>query len=147
MTDTNPQTLAQLIALVESSNNQFAMRHEPAFKNYYQKDIQQYAKIAGVTNDTAEICLASSWGLYQIMGINLLRFGLQISFVHYCCAIDVQLLYFNKFLQQNKLAQYAAMPLDQFMADESALMDFAIRYNGPGNPAAYAARMKLVGGA
>lgn len=138
-----PSNLPDLIAGVESNHNQYVARFEPLCV-VTPVDIAKYSAIAGVSQETAKQHLATSWGLFQIMGYNLLHFGLNISFVHYCCAVDVQQSYFQKYLQNAGLAQYAAMPLDQFMGDAQNVIDFARKYNGPGDVGAYVDRMTNV---
>ena len=140
-----PQSLAQIIAILESSGNPLAMRYEPEYVPS-GASIVVYSQIAQVSTDTARVCLATSWGLYQIMGQNLIGLGVDVSFPAYCMSIYLQHKSFADFLAHNGLAKYAAMPLADFLSDDSAVLDFATIYNGPGNPAAYAAAIKRIGG-
>ncbi len=141
-----PQSLAQIIAILESSGNPFAMRYEPRYAPSGDS-IVAYSRIAHVSTDTARVCLATSWGMYQIMGQNLVGLGVDVSFPAYCMSIHFQHKSFVDFLAHSGLAKYAAMPLADFLADDSAVLDFATIYNGPGNPTAYAAAIRRIGGA
>lgn len=126
-------TLSQLIAQAESSNNQFAFRFEPAY-HPNPAHVETLAKNCGITRISAEILCAASWGLYQIMGDNLVGMGLSISPIQYCSSPDMQGLYFARYIQ-NANCNYT---LEQIIGDEATRLDFAKKYNGPGNPQAYA---------
>ncbi len=127
-------SISALIATAESSNNQYAVRFEPAY-HPLPDSVLKLKDIAGCTVHTSEILCSCSWGLYQIMGDNLISFGLQISPIHYCAIPSMQDLYFQKFLAQAGL-------LDMTLADiihyPEKRLEFARKYNGPGNPQAYA---------
>jgi len=137
---TNPTNIAELIALVESNNDQYAMRYEPRYKPH-ALNITDYARRHKVSLETARICLASSWGLYQIMGNNLYSYGLQISLPNYACSVAVQKHYFDTFLIRNNLYNLTA-DYEKFISSDSDMSHFAEVYNGPGNVLAYVKRMR-----
>lgn len=138
--NTKPQNISDLIAQVESNNNQYALRFEPAY-NPHALNVTDYAKRHNVSQATARMCLASSWGLYQIMGDNLYSYGLQISLPNYACSVQVQKLYFTTFLTRNNLYNLTA-DYQNFISSDDNLAEFAKVYNGPGNVDAYVQRMK-----
>ncbi len=131
------QTLSQLIALVESDNNQYAIRFEPAHK-VNPVFVSQFARALDFSQATGEVLLACSWGLYQIMGDELVALGMVLSPAQYCCSVAIQNNYLQKYLLQKGLGD---MTLDDVVNDETKRLHFATIYNGPGNPQAYAARM------
>lgn len=127
-------TLSQLIAAAESGNNQYAVRFEPA----YHPDPKAVSKLAGImecTANTAEILCSCSWGLYQIMGDNLVNLGLQISPIHYCAIPAMQDQYFSKFLARDNLSSFT---LADILHYPEKRLQFAKLYNGPGLPERYA---------
>ena len=132
----NIKTLADLIAEVESSNNQYAVRFEPA----YHPDpahVRTMAQECGVSFMTAETLCAMSFGLFQIMGDELVSLGLRISPIQLCCMPQTQENYFNAYCERAKIN----FSLQDVISDETKRMQFARAYNGPGNPEAYATRM------
>jgi len=127
-------TLAQLIAQAESANNQFATRFEPAYRPN-PAHVSVLAKNIDCTYMTAETLCAMSWGLYQIMGDNLVGMGLTISPLQFCSSPDMQGLYFARYVQTAN-CNYS---LEQILGDTPTRLDFARKYNGPGQPENYAA--------
>ena len=132
-------TLANLIAFVESDNNPNAMRYEPTY-TASQSNIALLVKAIGCSAWTSRIILSSSWGLYQIMGENLVNQGFRGWPGDYCSNSDVQLLHFNEFCESAKIAY----TLDNVINDASMRLNFATHYNGPANAQAYADRMLAV---
>lgn len=61
-----PVSFLMAIIQVESSNNTFAVRFEPAWIYFY--DVDQFAKKNAITFETEKVLQACSWGLCQIMG-------------------------------------------------------------------------------
>lgn len=51
--------------------------------------------------DFAKILSASSFGLYQIMGFNLIDLGLELSPLMFCMLPELQTKFFNEFLAKN----------------------------------------------
>lgn len=126
-------TLSELIAQAESSNNQFAARFEPAY-HPNPENVKKLAVDIGCTYSTAEILCSISWGLFQIMGNNLVEMGLSISPIQYCSSIPIQQMYFQKYITEN----HCAYTLDDILNDSAKRLDFAEKYNGPGMPHQYA---------
>lgn len=139
-TPVKPQNIADLVALVESANEPYAMRYEPEFMPNLSF-VTEYAKQCRVSYATAHVCLSTSWGKYQIMGNNLWSFGMSISMPEYCANVKTQDKYFQIFLIKTGLEQITK-DYQSFISDESKMMVFASKYNGPDNPQAYVERMK-----
>lgn len=134
-----PTTLAELIARVESDNNQFAVRFEPAY-HPNPDHVSTLANLAKIGYHSAEILCAFSFGYYQIMGDNLIGMGLQCSPIEYCCLPGLQLVMFTKYCSDNN-CDYS---LDDIINDQSKREDFAKKYNGPGNIMAYSSRILTI---
>lgn len=150
-TQTDFLQLMSVIADVESGGNDAAMRFEPGTFARWQDAIQ---KMAPVKNDilgviarvhncddaTAAMIAATSWGRFQIMGFNLYAQGSPVAGYRVCDFLahgSLQTLAFRDFLDRNHLpAAYSAV-----FRDHVSLLDFAQRYNGPGDFQAYAAAM------
>lgn len=130
------ETLAELIAQVESHGMQYAVRFEPAH-NPHDEFVEKMRTVAKCSRDTARVLCAMSWGLYQIMGDELIALGLAVSPLVYIQAIDIQLDFFNRYC----LADHLNMTLADVLADSVKRRFFARLYNGPGNVDAYAQRM------
>ena len=78
-----------------------------------------------------------SWGLYQIMGDNLVGMGLDISPIEYCSNQDMQFKFFWRYCSNENIA----FTLDEVLQDRTKREKFAKLYNGPGNYVNYAQRM------
>lgn len=130
-------TLSDLIAQVESSSNPWAIRYEPLHQST-QVFVSRMAAIVGCSNDTARVLCAMSWGLYQIMGDELISLGLKTSPLIYCDNGPAQHEYFSKFLAEKGIADYTLSDIID-NADKRAY--FAGKYNGPGNVDAYCQRL------
>jgi hypothetical protein len=70
--------IADVIKTIESSNNQYAFRFEEklyflhrASKTNLSKVLKRIRMINQCSNDTALMICSTSWGLYQILGINI----------------------------------------------------------------------------
>ena len=126
-------TLSQLIAQVESSGNPVAVRFEP----HYRCDVEsalKMKKLAACDFDTADVLCACSWGLFQIMGDNLIALGLKTSPIEYCGDKIAQLDMFNAYCVQNR-CDYT---IDEIITDINKRKDFAEKYNGPDAVNSYA---------
>ena len=130
-------SLAQLIAQVESSGDQYAYRFEPAYEPRGQ-DINEMLQMCHCSYESAKILVASSFGLYQIMGFNLLALGLKLSPLKYCAVPELQTQFFNEFIFKHGIAY----TLDEVVNDVQKRLDFAGKYNG--NADVYAAEMMRV---
>ncbi len=129
-------TLSQLIAQVESSGNPYAVRYEPAYSPDNQA-VLAMEKLARCSLATAVTLSKMSWGLYQIMGDNLIGLGLQSTPIQYCNNQSAQLSTFQAYCVEN----HCDYTLEEIVTDTLKRLDFARKYNGPGDPAAYAAAM------
>ena len=86
---------------------------------------------------TAEILCKMSFGLFQIMGNNLISLGLSINVFRYCNSVAAQDQMFWRYCIRNN-CEYS---LDDVINNETMRIDFARKYNGPGNVDAYAQRI------
>ena len=136
MTQSKFITLADLIAQAESSCNQYALRFEKAYIPQDQ-NIETMSIINKCSKITAEILCKMSFGLFQIMGNNLISLGLSSNVFVYCNSIAAQEQMFSRYCIRNN-CEYT---LDDVINDESKRLDFARKYNGPGNVEAYAQRI------
>jgi hypothetical protein len=133
------KTLANLIATVESSNNPRAVRFEPTHKPQ-QRFIALLVDAIHCSEDTARMFCMSSWGLYQIMGDELVSQGFRGWPGDYCENQDVQLLHFSEFCS----AAGIDYSLADVVSDSAKRLNFATHYNGPGMPQVYANNMLTV---
>lgn len=118
--------ISQLVAQAESSGRISAIRHEPA----YRPDERAFklAKIyhPGLSRTTYAMLLASSWGLYQIMGDNLFLLGLKVSLLDYWKDADMQAVFFHKYCASRNIA----FTLEEILTDLDRRRLFARKYNG-----------------
>ena len=129
-------TLADLIAQVESSGNQYALRFESAH-NPYDNKIATMATLCKCSRVTAKVLCQMSFGLFQIMGDNLVDLGLSTNVFLYCDSIARQNEMFNRYCIRNN-CEYT---LGDIINVEEDRLDFARKYNGPGNVEVYAQRI------
>jgi len=129
-------TLADLIAQVESDANQYALRFEK-FYTAKEQNILTMGTLNKCSQITAEILCKMSFGFFQIMGDNLISLGLSINIFSYCSSISLQQEMFSRYCIRNN-CEYS---LDDVINDETMRIDFARKYNGPGNVDAYAQRI------
>ncbi len=129
-------TLSQLIAQVESSGNPYAVRFEASYSPGNSQIIKMQS-LARCTLATAGVLCKISWGLFQIMGDNLVDLGLDMSPIAYCSEKIEQLNMFNAYCVAND----CVYTLEDVISNASKRLDFARKYNGPGDPVAYAAAM------
>lgn len=123
-------TLHDLIAQVESANNPFAIRYEPAWSYAVPSDIRAAEIAHGCDETTALALMSCSWGLYQIMGsvlydlgashLNLLR--------DYLPNAPAQTTMFFHFLEE----YCPPVTIDDIREGNAAALAFAARYNGNG---------------
>jgi hypothetical protein len=127
----------QLISMVESSNNLYAVRFEPTHVPA-SEFVSRMQAVCVCSPDTAKVLCQTSWGLYQIMGDELMAKGLSISPIAYCQQPVTQGHLFQQVLKEKGLD---AITLDQLATDQDIRLQFAKAYNGPGNMFVYAARL------
>jgi len=133
MTQSKFTILADLIAQAESSGNQFASKFEPAHDPRISF-VHQMVSIAKCNFETAKILCSMSFGLYQIMGDELMDLDLTRHPFDYAGDIRLQAEFFNRYCIRNN-CEYT---LDDVINDETKRLDFAKKYNGPGQPDVYA---------
>lgn len=121
-------TLADLVAAVESGNNQFAIRYEPNFVpsalavKRCQNSQNGFCSVA-----TAKIICASSWGKYQIMGENIYGLlNLSFSIGKFLSDPDSQREIFDSFLTKKNIN----FSLAEILSDQAKRDSFSIKYNG-----------------
>ena len=143
---TNTQTnidsqLAAVIASIESSNNPHAIRFEPrVYANLTvapRPIIDSIAAHNFCTRATAIALASFSFGLYQLMGMNLYECGYNADVAAFLNDEAAQLEYFGKFLTRSGIN----VSLASLLASEPKLDSFAYRYNGS---ILYAATMRAV---
>jgi hypothetical protein len=133
--------LSAAIAAIESSGDPWAMRFEPAL---YQRPprpriINAIMTACRCNAATARVIYCTSFGLYQIMGFNLYgACNVRVSAGEYMS---------NAALQNDALASFLrtagfAATADDLLRDNKLLMHFATMYNGVGNVANYANKLK-----
>lgn len=131
-------TLSDLIARVESNRNPYAVRYEPAFRP--SSDIvERMAKLCTCSRATAEMLCATSWGYFQIMGENLIRHGLDVTPIEFCHDANKQIALFTAFVEARGINYKPS----EIKADHLKRERFALKYNGPGNIAAYSKRLLM----
>lgn len=126
-------TLSDLIAQAESSNNPFAVRFEP-LHTPAPAFISRMVVVAACSTETARVLCSTSWGLYQIMGDELMAKGLNMSPVAFCGSAQTQYSMFNAVLLEKGLSTYTLMDI---IGNSAARANFAAKYNGPGAVAQY----------
>lgn len=132
-------TLADLIAQVESNGNSHAMRFESAYMPR-DPDVITMMSLNKCSKITAEILCKMSYGLFQIMGDNLISLGLSTDIFNYVSSIAMQKQMFIRYCIRNN-CEYT---LEDVVNDETKRIDFARKYNGPGNAQTYADRMVAI---
>jgi hypothetical protein len=154
-------SLADVVAQVESAGNQFAYRFEPAqYQRLLQTDdqtqnatgasIRLVEKIHGCSPDSARVLLASSWGRHQLMGFNIWSGRYTGMAWHFLDAQSDQDVLFDEFVEAIGIDEVQMADASWLMTDQAAALEFATRYNGPGQPTVYlgllqAAYVKLSG--
>lgn len=122
---TKPQNVTELVALIESSRNQYAIRFEPSFAVAYTKSIL-IEKYNLVTHSTANVIGKTSWGMFQIMGVNIYHLGYQKQIGEFLCSLEDQMGIFKKYLEVNGID----FTLDELRESQEKREKFAKRYNG-----------------
>lgn len=128
--------LLDAIAIVESNNSDTALRFERTlFASKPQWVTNQVGKICGVNKcsyDTGLMIACTSWGVWQLLGANLYAQGFDAPILDLLSVGDE--IFARKFILQtgfnpdSELSDYS----------EQQLINFSAKYNGPGNPVAYA---------
>lgn len=142
-------TLADIVGDIESGNDQFAMRFEPAVyrewpeaewvSGEFQPKIRIAKKIAAANRcnyHTAVMIAATSWGRFQIMGENIYQRFNDSVFVWMASNSD-QLTTFTGYCADRHIA---FTPLE-LVEDAGKRATFAREYNGPAAIADYASKI------
>lgn len=128
------KTISQVIARIESSNDQFAIRFEPMVYKRINKlpILDRIKKIHHCSEDTADMIYSCSFGDYQIMGFNLYgKLGYSGTIFDFIESIEGQVHFFSMFLSS------IGFPSGPDFDDQASLEKFARTYNGPGNVGVY----------
>lgn len=134
-------TLSQLVAEVESGNNVFAVRHEPAWRYTTKKIIDSFHRAhrpLKMSNQTALTLLACSFGKYQVMGSVLYEIGFQEELIKFAASEFLQDFWFKEVLKYKGIE----FSLTEILQDEKKRNLFARRYNG--DASVYGARLMNV---
>lgn len=139
-------TINKLIAQIESSNCQGAIRFE---NGLYQKLINNPAKqnkpilfaamkANNCSLETAIGVYCTSYGLYQIMGFNLYgSLHFEESVWSFMCSKEIQDHVFKQFCNRFAIPDLSVEKL----LDKKTRERFAYLYNGPGNVEAYSEKI------
>jgi hypothetical protein len=103
--------IVEVIKTVESANNQYAFRFEEklyflhrASKTNLSKILKRIKMLNQCSNETAIMICSTSWGLYQILGINIYGVcGYDNSIIDYLKKIDDQEKVFKVFCDIQKI--------------------------------------------
>jgi len=140
-------SLERVIRYVESSNDPHALRFEPGtYENLGALSSAQIALLDKIAHfnkcdfATAKVIYSSSFGYYQMMGFNIYSLGFGDNIFSFCDSDAYQEDIFTDFLDSRAIN----LPWSELKADQTKLLNFARVYNGPGDPQAYAARMRSV---
>jgi hypothetical protein len=148
-----PVKLRYIIAGVESAQNLWAVRFEAAFFNRILDSFRRgtdeakvicarYNRLHGfkASADTVAAFCAHSWGKYQIMGYNLLKYGIMNEPIwRWISSNELQEAAFDAFLAHIGLGGWGDRDYAGMIGEEKRT--FARKYNGPGNVEEYVARM------
>lgn len=125
--------LKDIIKLIESDNNNQAVRFEPHFfhrlrkRKFNDRAIQRIKEIHKCNTTTAYMIASTSWGYFQIMGYNLYFYGLTNKTVfEYLFDEEEQEKAFEKFIQIKNIS----FTVEELLEDESKIKRFAKLYNG-----------------
>lgn len=121
-------TISRLVASAESNHVKHAMRFEPAWRhdNNITSLVRQAHAPAYMNSTTAKTIMATSYGLYQIMGENIYRLGYKKPINEFMNNPEDQLDIFNKFLVWRGI-NYS---VEEIFSDRTKMEKFAKRYNG-----------------
>lgn len=132
--------LAKVIATVESGPFPYAMRFEPGVyaRPPFPPTLAAAEKANHCNDATARVVLATSYGLFQIMGFNLYGpLKLTIAIGPYLFDTEQQFDAFKRFVTLNGFD-----PENFDFTDDGLIERFARSYNGLGDVANYSAKMK-----
>lgn len=121
-------TISKLVSQIESNNVPYAMRFEPGWRhdNNIITMVRQAHAPAYMNTTTAKTIMATSYGLYQIMGENIYRLGYKKPINEFMNSPNDQLDIFNKFLSWRGI-DYT---VNEIFTNREKMEKFARRYNG-----------------
>lgn len=134
---------------VESSDNDYAMRFEPASyasnPQWIEGQESAIAHFNDCSDETARMIACTSWGRFQILGANIYALGHTSSIINWINGStrndgDLQDNTYRKFIQPKGFQPFENCAT---WAD-SRFNAYAGFYNGPGNIPAYITLMKRV---
>lgn len=131
-------SLSELVAQVESNSKLSALRFEPAYHPDTRAVLLARQFWPGLSVMTYETVLASSWGMFQIMGDNIYMLGFDRPLLDYWQSSELQIKYFHLFCA----SRHIDYSLDDILNDANKRADFAHHYNG--NPIGYGNRLLQV---
>lgn len=132
------KTLADVVKIVESSGNTFAIRYEPAL--YATKpawaisQLQNIKNINKCSDPTALMISCTSFGAWQLLGVNIYSMGYKLPIAQYLQDETAQLssaLELMKSMGFDGNADFSSFTFPE-------LLHFAQKWNGPGNFSNYA---------
>jgi hypothetical protein len=133
--------LCEAIEQVESGGNPQAIRFEPGlFEGSAHSWQFSKATVIGETNKcdgySSFMLSCTSFGLYQLLGVNIYAMGFTGTIFDYVNDVNEQLDVATKFFKSLNLP----LTFNQDLASisQTDLLLFARQWNGSGNPAAYA---------
>jgi hypothetical protein len=103
--------IIDIIKTIESSNNQYAFRfeeklyfHHKALKTKLSKVIKQIKVLNNCSTETALMIMSTSWGLFQLLGINIYSLGAyDKSIIDFLMNIEEQSKVFFRFCNVQKI--------------------------------------------
>ena len=134
--------LLDAVEIVESSRNQFAIRFEPSLFQtrpiWAIDDEPLISTINKCDRETAIMIACTSFGAWQMLGCNIYACGYKNPIGNFFDAFATQQMLAEQFIRE-----CGAEPLsDMAQLSDAALLAFATRWNGPGNPQAYLAALR-----
>lgn len=130
--------LASLIAMVESGNDQYALRYERSWAYAIAADVSSCMIVHKCSLDTATMLMSCSFGLYQIMGSVIYDLSAQFKngtekpphlIRDYLTNPQMQLTTFNAFVSHYT----GETTLDDIVNSTEQGKKFCQRYNGNGS--------------
>lgn len=138
-------TIGDVIALVESNNNERAIRFEPGiYQNIRLAAMIDVIRLAhnslSMNYGTSRVIYAMSFGKFQLMGFNVWKYYKGTFYDFLANANKEQEIALAHFLNDNRLDVISA-DCEILFAHGEFLHEFASKYNGPGDTDAYAEKM------
>ncbi len=138
-------TLIEAVAHVESGADPYAMRFEPALYGRCSPTAWQCSQREAIQRAnhcdtaTADMIACTSWGAYQLLGVNIYANGYADAISDYANA--PQEAEMRAFVQSWGAGFESLLDTEVDAIPSDQLLAFARRYNGPGDPQAYASAL------